>query len=277
MGEPPVFTARALDPADLSEARAVAARAGVHGVYLGNSLTDGYTTGDGGELVGFYGEQRLLGLAFFGARGNLIVVEDEPLDGEAVATGIDHCQHSWRIALAPELVVAALARREVRSPLVQREQLYYGVRPADVVRDLLRDDVRPAQRRDYGALLSAALDLNEVDLHVDRRRVHKAWLRESIKRRVRNGHTLVIESHGVVMSKLDIGSQGSYGMMVEGVYTAPHARGRKLAAGLVATVAVGSDAPLVCLHVAADNEPAKRAYQRAGMTVMGSCGLLLRY
>jgi len=275
VGEPPEFVARALDPRDHAEAREVAVRAGAHGVYVGNFLAGG-GSGDGGELVGFYGVDGLVGLAFFGARGNLIVVEDRPLDGEAVATGLDHCYHPWRIALAPQPVVQALARREVRTPLVQREQLYYGVQPSGVDHDLLRSDVRPAHRRDYSALLAAALDLNETDLLVDRRRVHRPWLRESIRRRMRHGQTLLIDLDGEVACKLDIGSAGVFGTMVEGVYTVPGARGRGLAAGLVATVAHGVEAELVCLHVAADNQAARRAYERAGMSLRERCWLLLR-
>ena len=276
MGDLPGFVTRALDPASVPAASAVAARAGAHGVYVGNFLARGVPSSDEGDVVGFYDGTRLVGLAFFGARGNLIVLLDEPLEGDAVALELLRTTHPWRIALAPDPVIVGLSRRESRTPLVQREQLYYGVRPSDVPADLVRSDVRPAERRNQSALLSAALDLNEVDLHVDRRRVHKPWLRESIKRRVRTGKTLVIDDGGMLVSKLDIGSEGACGLVVEGVYTVPQARRRGLAAGLVATVAAGATQDLVCLHVAADNHTAVRAYELAGMRPMGSCGLLLR-
>ena len=86
----------------------------------------------------------------------------------------------------------------------------------------------------------------------------------------------MIGAPGDLTCKLDIGSRGPYGVVVEGVYTFPEVRGRGLASGLVATVAARADAPLVCLHVAADNLPAVRAYRSAGMAELGDCHLLLR-
>lgn len=279
MTQPPAFAARPLDPDAFEAALALARGAGVHGIYLGNFLSRARATGgEGGEVLAFHGAERLLGLAFFGTRGNLIVVEDEPLDGSAVARAVSSSSWSWRIALASAPAIEALVKLEPRPPLVHREQLYYGVRPEDVPSEQLRDDVREAERRDLSALLAAALDLNEVDLHVDRRRVHKPWLRDSIRRRVRQRQTQVIGPPGKLLSKLDVGSDGPFGIVLEGVYTTPQARGRGLAAGLVATAAsrAGDAAPLVSLHVAADNVPARRAYERAGMQVMQSCELLLR-
>lgn len=274
----PPFAARPLDPFDYAEARDLVARIGVHGVYVGNYLARASTPTDGGELLGFYGADRLLGLAFFGDRGNLIEIEEEPLDPDRVAGAIRDSGWAWRIVLAPASVVAALTAMERREPLVRRRQLYYGVEPEAVPADRVRVDVRPAIRKDHARLLQAALDLNEVDLHVDPRRVHKQWLRESIRRRVRGGQTYVIGEPGALQCKLDVGSHGPCGLMVEGVYTFPEARSSGLATGLVASVAFSARGlqPLVSLHVAADNAPARRAYERAGMQVMAECELMLR-
>jgi ribosomal protein S18 acetylase RimI-like enzyme len=273
----PTFASRVLDPHDIDAARRLAARAGVRGVYLGNVLAGG-ADAEEGDVLAFYGAGGLLGLALFGRRGNLVVIEDTPLDGAAVAHALRDSAFSWRIALASKSVASALIRLESLPPLVVREQLYYGVRPEDVPVELVRDDVRRAERRDQPLLFAAALDLNEADLHVDPRRVHKAWLRASIRRRVRAEQTFVVGGPGKVLCKLDIGSTGEFGTMVEGVYTFPEVRGRGLASGLVATVAraaIGTTS-CVCLHVAADNQSARHAYERAGMRVMQSCELVLR-
>jgi predicted GNAT family acetyltransferase len=71
---------------------------------------------------------------------------------------------------------------------------------------------------------------------------------------------------------------GTAGVVIEGVYTWPLARGKGYASGLVAAVAATAlvDHPLVCLHVAADNHPARRAYARCGMVDLGECQLMLR-
>lgn len=277
--QPPTFAARPLDPADLAEAASLAARAGAHGVYVRNLLSGEDRGGDDGELLGFYGEAGLVGVASFGSRGNLVIVEAEPLDPAAVADAVLRSSWTWRIVLARRAVVDALAARETVPPLLLREQMYYAMRPEEAVRGLVRDDVRPATRRDLRALVDAALELNRVDLNVDPSRVHRGWLEESIRRRIRMGRVWAIGPPGRPLAKLDVGSEGSAGMVLEGVFTVREARRRGLASSLVATVAhrrARSRCEIVCLHVAAENAAARRAYERAGMRVAGSCGIMLR-
>ena len=58
----------------------------------------------------------------------------------------------------------------------------------------------------------------------------------------------------------------------------PEHRGRGLATRLVATAVAESRGQhaRVCLHVGAANQPARRAYARAGMAPVGSCQLMLK-
>lgn len=273
------FAARPLDPADLPQAMALAAGAGAHGVYVRNLLSGEDRGGDDGELLGFYGKAGLLGLASFGSRGNLVLVEAELLDPGAVAEALRKSAWTWRIVLARRAVVDALAACESVPPLLLRNQIYYAMRPEEARRELVRDDVRRATPRDLRALVQAALELNRVDLNVDPTRVHRGWLEESLRRRIRRGRIWTIGPPGRPVAKLDVGSQGTAGMVLEGVFTVPEARGRGLAASLVATVAhrrALSRCRLVCLHVGAGNTPARKAYERAGMRVAGECGIMLR-
>ena len=273
----PPFAARPLDPVDLPEAREVAAAAGAHGVYVRNAL-DAPADRGGDEILGLYGAERLVGLLFFGARGNLIVIELVPLHAGAVARAIADASALWRVVLGPEPVVRALAERESVAPLVERAQVYYGVESGGVPTERCRADVRPAERRDVRALIAAALDLNRTDLNVHAWRVNRSWLRASIKRRIRQGRTLVIGEPGEPVAKVDVGSRGGAGAVFEGVYTHPSARGCGLATGIVATAACEflGETPLVCLHVAEQNSTARRCYERAGMTRRGTCQILLR-
>lgn len=264
------FAARMLDPHDGAEADRIAAAAGAHGVYVRNALRDGT-----GETLALYGTDALLGLCWFGPRGNLIVLQVEDLDGDAVADAIGGTRLPWRIALGPAACVDALLDRVRTRPLVHRDQCYYAALPTDAPRRLLRDDVRPPVRADLPALVAAALALNESDLRVDPRRVDRAWLRETVSQRIAEGSTRVIAAGGRLLSKLDFGSSGPGGSVLEGVFTFPEARGRGLCAGLVATVIAESRHVPVCLHVAADNAPARAAYAAAGMRETGRCRLLL--
>ena len=90
--------------------------------------------------------------------------------------------------------------------------------------------------------------------------------------------TRVIGPVGRPVCKLDLGSQGAAGVVLEGVFTVREARGAGLAAGIVATVGhdEGRALPQISLHVGSDNEPARRAYERAGLVALDRCMLLLR-
>ena len=256
----------------------MAASAGVHGIYVGNFLSGTLTIGDAGEVSGCYSAEGLGGLAYVGHRGNLVAIEQRPFEVEMVAPQLLAGTPPWRIALGPTELLTHLAKVDDRPALVLREQVYYGCTADEVIESARRDDVRPAERRDVASLVEAALELNSEDLGVDPARVHRGWLRESIRRRIRMRQTMVIGPVGDPWTKLDFGSCGPCGMIVEGVFTRRGQRGNGLARSLVASVAatIGRDYPMVCLHVAADNEAARRAYAGAGMRPMQSCSLLLR-
>ena len=96
----------------------------------------------------------------------------------------------------------------------------------------------------------------------------------TIDERIAEGSTWVSGDVGAIDCKLDYGSEGPAGQILEGVFTFPAVRGRGIAAGLVAAcMAAAPDR--VALHVGADNKGARRAYERAGMTMVDRCRLLL--
>jgi predicted GNAT family acetyltransferase len=138
----------------------------------------------------------------------------------------------------------------------------------------VRDDVRTAQRADRDRLVQATLALNASDLNVDPMRVDRRWLRDTIDERIAEGSTHVIGPAGGVRCKLDIGSDGPGGSVIEGVFTFPAERGKGLATGLVATC-LRTLRGRVCLHVGKHNRTARAAYEAAGMREVGACRLLL--
>ncbi len=273
----PAFACRQLDPAELDEARQVAEEVGVHAAYVRNALEESFLDGRD-QIYGIHGVDRLLGLIYFGGRGNLIVVERSPLSAQRLAAFIRDCPWEWRIVLARREVVQELCRHDSRTPLVNRQQVYYGATSGEIDAELARTDARRAERRDSKALMQAALELNESDLNVAAWRVNKVWLRDTVRRRIKLEQTVVVGPVGAPSCKLDVGSCGSAAAVLEGVYTDPKQRGQGLASRLVAHVADEflRSHPLVCLHVAAENAPARRAYERAGMRALGECWLMLR-
>ncbi len=253
---------------DDPKALALAAAAGVHGVYVGNALA----RAEGSGLMLLHGGSEA-GLCWFGARGNLVVIAPD-LDPAGVATAIQKSRLPFRLAMGPTAVVDALAALCTRPPLVLRDQCYYRARPTDAVLDLVSAAVRPAQRGDRDRLAQATLLLNQSDLNIDPRRVDRRWLRDTIDERIADGSTHVLGDVGAFASKLDFGSDGPAGQVIEGVFTFPQLRGNGTASRLVASC-IAAAQQLVCLHVGEHNRPARRAYERAGMTAVDRCRLLL--
>ncbi|MBL8756242.1 MAG: GNAT family N-acetyltransferase [Planctomycetes bacterium] len=251
---------------------ALAVAAGAHGVYVQNALARGE-----GEGFVLSGDGRDAVLAWTGPRGNLVLVGSGELAPRAVVRTVDELflrRRPWRIAMGPAAVVDALRERLQAAPLAFRDQVYYAGSAATVARAHVRADMRPAQRADRDRLVQATLLLNQSDLNVDPARVDRRWLRDTIDERILAGTTLVLGPLGGPWCKLDLGSDGPGGRMIEGVFTFPEQRGQGLATALVASCLAAAPAG-VCLHVGKHNRPARAAYERSGMQAAGGCRLLL--
>ncbi|MBL9079044.1 MAG: GNAT family N-acetyltransferase [Planctomycetes bacterium] len=271
MSDRPPFTERPLH-ADDDGAATLAARAGPHGVYVTNALAAGDAAG---FVLARGGEDAVLG--WFGVRGNLVLIGPDtlgPAEVERVADQVQRTRRPWRIAMGPRAIVEALLLRTSGAPLVLRDQVYYAGSSATAAADQVRNDVRPAQRADRDRLVQATLQLNASDLNIPPASVDRRWLRDAIDERIAEGTTRVVGPVGGVTCKLDIGSDGPGGTVLEGVFTFADQRGRGLATGLVATCLAAAPAS-VCLHVGLHNTPARAAYERAGMQEVARCRLLL--
>lgn len=276
MSAPQPFAARPLQPVDIPDALALAGSMGAPGVYLCNVLHAHPELGPEADILGFYGRDALLGLAYFGHRGNLVLLLPAALDPEEVAQAVLAQAGAWRIVLGPAEVVQALRRRGHLQPLVDRPQVYYQFPPGPLPPAEPEPEFRPARRKDLKLLMGMALELNRSDLSVDPWRVDRSWLRSNTWQRIKDHSTYVLGDP--VQAKLDLGSHGPAGVVLEGVFTQPQLRGRGLARRLVQATAreVCREAPLVCLHVAEENTAARRAYAAAGMVEGPRCQLLLR-
>ncbi|MFY9343505.1 MAG: GNAT family N-acetyltransferase, partial [Planctomycetota bacterium] len=152
--------------------------------------------------------------------------------------------------------------------------VYYSGSAATAAGERPPAGMRKAERADRDRLVAATLALNQADLNLDPARVDRRWLRDTIDERIANGTTRVLGPLGGPICKLDVGSDGPGGQVVEGVFTFPEHRGQGLAQALLASVLAAARGE-VCLHVGKHNVPARRAYERAGMREVGGCRLLL--
>lgn len=258
---------------DDDDSLAMACRAGAHGVYVQNAMAE--HAGDGFVLSVGDGPRVLV---WIGPRGNLVVIASDadvaPAVAARVADEIARRRKPWRIAMGPAAAIDCLRERLPVTPLAFREQVYYVGDRGSAAASRLAADVRAAQHADRDRLMQATLALNASDLNVDPARVDRRWLRDTIEERIANATTRVIGAPGSFRSKLDLGSDGPGGAVIEGVFTFPEHRGQGLATALVATCLARAEGPM-CLHVARHNRAARAAYAAAGMHEAGSCRLLL--
>lgn len=265
----PVLQTRPLCGDDAG-ALALATAATAHGVYVSNALHR--DEGEGSVLIQ---EGADLGLVWFGPRGNLVVIAPPELDPENVADVVHRARRPWRIAMGPAAIVDLLRERRAGKPLLHRDQVYYACGPQQAAAVFVTPEVRKAQRADRDRLVQATLLLNHSDLNIDPARVDRRWLRDSVDERIADGTTRVLGPLGAPDCKLDFGSEGPAGIVIEGVFTFPQARGRGLATQLVASCIATAVCSRVCLHVGLHNTPARYAYERAGMVAVDRCRLLL--
>ena len=252
-------------------AEQLAAGAGAHGVYVQNALAAG-----GADGLVFEVDGEPAAAAWFGVRGNLVIVSAGAIEGHEaeVAAQVVRSRWSWRIALGDAAVVDSIREQVARSTLAHRDQVYYVGDQADAPATMVRDDVRAPERGDRARLARATLALNASDLNIAPERVDRRWLYNTIDERTREGSTRVLGPVGELWTKLDFGSEGPAGVVVEGVFTFPEVRGRGLGAELVASCMARCEAQ-TSLHVSEHNAAARRCYERAGMREAGRCRLLL--
>lgn len=259
---------RSVPLVDDGAAVALATAAGPHGIYVRNALAMGDCTG----LLFLLGDEPR-GLCWFSDRGNIVVIA-HGLDAGQVAAAILASGIRFRMAMGPADVLDSLLLASAKRALVHRDQLYYAGERSTAVLSPQCPQVRLAVPMDRDRLAQATLQLNESDFHLDPARVDRRWLRDSVQEKLLAGSTYVLGPVGGLLGKLDLGSTGPAGSMIEGVFTFPEARGQGVASALVAQCLHNSALP-VHLHVAAHNQPARRAYTKAGMQEVGRCRLLL--
>lgn len=251
--------------------RALAEAAGLHGIYVVNALDEGLHDGFVFSL-----DDQQCGLAWFGPRGNLVLIANDRSHGleQQIVQQIQMCRWAWRIALGPAAIVDLLAQSLHCTPLAHRNQIYYAGSSDDANQSLLRKDMRRPISKDRERLARATLALNASDLNIAPNRVDQKWLYRMVDERIKDGSTRVLGPLGNLWCKLDYGTHGKGGTVIEGVFTFPDYRGNGLGGALVATC-MAEESSQVSLHVAEHNKSARNAYERAGMKEAGQCRLLL--
>ncbi|TDC22311.1 GNAT family N-acetyltransferase [Streptomyces sp. 8K308] len=271
-------TTRVLEPTDLSGALAVldqdpVANAFVTARVLDSGLEPPYL---GGEMWGYYRRGRLVSLCYAGA--NLVPVCAGPAAVRAFADRalrqgrrcssivgpLDPTARLWS-HLEPYWGPARQLRH--RQPLMTTDRVPADVTPNPLVRRMRKDEmdlVLPAAV----AMFTEEVGISPLDA-ADGGLAYQSRVAETVG----TGRCFGLVEDGRVVFKAEIGAVTPHACQLQGVWTAPEARGRGLATAGLATVlrhALDEVAPVVSLYVNDFNAPALAVYRRLGFVEAGA-------
>jgi predicted GNAT family acetyltransferase len=261
---------RLLGPADLPAVRELTARDPVVNVFVDYRarLTQLDPRWLGGEVWGYEVDGRLVSACH--AAANLVPVEATPAAVAAFAERAASAPRRCATIVGPDRTVAELWQllephwapaREVRwgQPHLQIS------RPSTVTPD---PRVRRTEQADLPALYPACVAMYTEEVGVSPELGGNAELyRARVSQLVAKGWSFARIEDGRVVFKAEVAAASPYACQVQGVYVDPARRGEGLAAaGMAAVVAFAlrDIAPVVSLYVNEHNDPARRAYERAG-------------
>jgi predicted GNAT family acetyltransferase len=270
-------TARVLDPGDLDAALVVLARDPVANAFVTSRVNmaglDPWRLG--GEMWGWYSGGRLTSMCYAGA--NLVPICATP---EAIAAFAERARRAGRRCssiVGPAEPTADLwsrlephwgPAREVRArqPLMTTRALPGTITPDPLVRRVHRDEM--------DVILPACVAMFTEEVGVsplagDGGLLYQARVAELVS----NGRAFARIENGEVVFKAEIGAVTRHTCQIQGVWVAPHHRGRGLSeTGMAAVLhyALRDVAPVASLYVNDFNTAARAAYRRVGFTEVGA-------
>lgn len=222
-----------------------------------------------------------VGVIFLGAAGSVLAAGD-PAAGQALAGEAERAD--WRVLLgdaAPcQAILDASSKGFFRRRHSVREQRFMAT--TTPLGSPSMDGLRRATVGDLEQVTDFACRLHVEDrMGPPLSRAGRSAVRSRMHDSIAAGATWVVERRGRAVAKIDLPLQSRRrGAQLAGVYVDEVWRGRGIATAavgaLVSFLLTVDEMPAVCLHVRADNEPAQRAYRRAGLTDRGAWLLALR-
>jgi uncharacterized protein len=218
---------------------------------------------------------------YVGQTGTVVPAGD-PAGAPALAEVADGT--AWRVLIGDAPIAGAVVEHAGRGIFRRRAN-------AREQRFMVSEQIPPGVGAPAGMRLANLEDLPAVTsfactLHVEDQmgppipRSGRAGVRSRMRDSILRGGTWVVEREGRPVAKVDLSIRSPRrGAQIAGVYVEQQWRGRGIAGGCVAAIAaelLAQGLPAVTLHVRADNEPALRAYARAGFADWGPWILAIR-
>jgi RimJ/RimL family protein N-acetyltransferase len=232
-----------------------------------------------GRFYGHLGRGGLDGVVFFGHRKGVVLAGTDETFLRASASLALGGESDWIILVGPRAAADGFLshyRWRGRPTHINRIQIHYVLRPADSVSPS-DTGARRAEPSDLEAVVEMSEQMLMEDFRLPAGSLSREGIRLSMKQKIQDGRTWVLEKSGELVFKADVSARFSGGAQIEGVFTRPHLRGRGYAArGLAAINAdLLRSSEFVSLHVAEDNAAARRAYEKCGFRPFSELRLVL--
>jgi predicted GNAT family acetyltransferase len=231
-----------------------------------------------GRFYGHFGAAGLDGVVFFGHRKGVVLAGDDEDFVRAAATLALGREADWIILVGPRGPSDSFLshyRWRGRPMHLNRIQDFYVLVEEDL--PPIHAIVRPAEISDLDDVVEMSEQMLLEDFALRPGSLSREGIRESMRVKIRDGRTWLLQDDGEIVFKVDVSAQYSGGSQIEGVFTRPGRRGRGFAREGVAAVSAEllQSSSFVSLHVDRENAPARRAYERAGFRRRGEFRLVL--
>ena len=267
---------RALTTADRDDAIELCARDLSANVFVAARILEGVLDTQPGTVLGYREGGRLEAMCW--ASANLVPVEADdasiPMFADRVRRWRRHCAsilgptdqvtELWRL-LSPSWGPARALRP--RQPLMSTMR-----RPSEL-RLELDERVRPATADEVDLVMPAAAHMFTAEIGYPPYTGSGHAYRNALLALIDRQHTYVVIEDDQVIFKADVGSVALGCAQIQGVWLAPHLRGRGLAVPAMAAVVeqvMASRAPWVTLYVNDFNTSARATYASVGFEDVGS-------
>lgn len=127
-------------------------------------------------------------------------------------------------------------------------------------------ELRRARLAEWKKVALAGSAMEREDLGIDPAAEDPELHAASVKERLRDGRTWVVERQGEIVFQINVGTSTPWGCQVGGTWVPPDHRGQGLATSGMARITqqLLDDHPFVSLHVNEANLPAVRVYEKVG-------------
>lgn len=127
-------------------------------------------------------------------------------------------------------------------------------------------DLRRARADEWRPVALAASTMEREDLGVDPSAEDPELHAATVKERLKDGRTWVVERGGRIVFQINVGTSTPWGCQIGGTWVPPSHRGRGLATDGMAAIChkLLETHPMVTLHVNEGNPPAVRVYEKVG-------------